>query len=116
MYAAGWPIVIVESPFASDMLGNAGYAKRACSDCIKRGEIPFASHVFFPQFLDESSVDQRETGLTAGYAFWKYASYVVFYLDRGWSPGMERALERALERANELGISYLERYLDKEPT
>lgn len=85
-------IVIVESPFAGNMEENRKYAVDACTDCFRRGEIPFASHLLYPQILDE-----REQGITAGYAFWPSATKIIFYLDYGLSPGMARALKRALD-------------------
>lgn len=91
------PVVIVESPFAGDMEGNRIYAMRACVDCLRRGEVPYASHLFFPQFLDELKPEERELGLTAGYSMWPIARYIVFYVDRGWSTGMNRARDRAIE-------------------
>lgn len=95
MSAQDWPVVIVESPFAGDMEANRQYAIDACLDCLRRGEVPYASHLFFPQFLDELTPTEREQGLTAGYAMWKAATKVVFYVDRGMSAGMSRALTRA---------------------
>jgi len=95
MTAENWPVVIVESPFAGDMEANRQYALRACADCLKRGEVPYASHLFFPQILDELKPEEREQGLTAGYAMWSAANKVVFYIDRGMSTGMCRALLRA---------------------
>ena len=95
MKAEALPVVIVESPFAGDLEGNAAYARRACADCLKRGEVPYASHLFFPQFLDELKPEERELGLTAGYAMWPIARKIVFYTDRGMSSGMQRAYQRA---------------------
>lgn len=92
-----WPVVIVESPFAGDMEANREYALKACADCLRRGEVPYASHLFFPQFLDELTPAERELGLTAGYAMWRVATKIVFYADRGVSKGMARALERATQ-------------------
>ncbi len=103
MNAETWPIVIIESPFAGDMVSNRVYAMRACADCLDRHEVPYASHLFFPQlfypqFLDElksENPEYREVGITAGYAFWRAASKIVFYTDLGMSPGMSRAYRRA---------------------
>jgi hypothetical protein len=93
-------IVIIESPFASDTeVGeetNRRYAIAACIDAFKRGEIPFASHLLYPQMLDDLKPEERERGILAGYAFWPIADYIAFYTDRGWSPGMLRAKERAI--------------------
>jgi hypothetical protein len=94
--SADWPVVIVESPFSGDMEANRQYAIRACVDCLNRQEVPYASHLFFPQFLDELEPDQRKLGIAAGYAMWKAASKIVFYVDRGWSGGMRLALDRAI--------------------
>lgn len=96
--ASDWPVTIVESPYAGDPTNNRLYAIAACVDCMKRQEVPYASHLFFPQFLDELTPAEREQGITAGYAMWWAAAKVAFYVDRGWSSGMQRALERAKER------------------
>lgn len=95
-------IVIVESPFAGDMPGNRQYAIQACADCFRRSEIPFASHLIYPQILDELKPEEREQGITAGYAFWPLASKIVFYTDLGMSGGMERAMIRARELKMEI--------------
>ncbi len=87
-------IVIVESPFAGAMETNRQYAIRACADCFRRGETPFASHVHYPPILDELKPEERERGITAGYEFWSLARTIAFYADNGWSPGMIRALKR----------------------
>lgn len=106
--AAGWPVVIVESPFSGDMEANRKYAIRACIDCLNRREVPYASHLFFPQFLNELAPEQRELGLTAGYALWKAATKIVFYCDLGKSNGMLRAIDRAVR----MRIPCEERFLD----
>lgn len=95
MNASNWPIVIVESPFAGEVERNKKYARQACADCLRRYEVPYASHLFFPQILDDLKPNEREQGLTAGYAFWAMASKIVFYTDLGISSGMARAMERA---------------------
>jgi hypothetical protein len=89
------PVVIVESPYAGDVEANRLYAIAACADCFRRGETPFASHLFYPQILNNHIKTERELGITAGYAFWPVARKIVFYTDRGWSPGMLRAKQRA---------------------
>lgn len=107
MDASGWPITIVESPFAGDVERNRGYALRCCADCLARGEVPYASHVFFTQFLQDLQPQERELGLTAGYAFWRGANKVAFYVDLGMSGGMERAKKRAVA----IGMPWEERSL-----
>ena len=84
-------IVIVESPYAGNVEANLEYARAACLDCFKRGEVPFASHLLFTQMLDDGNPLERELGIKSGYEFWPAASRIVFYVDRGWSPGMQAA-------------------------
>jgi hypothetical protein len=103
-------IVIVESPFAGEIETNRRYAIEACADCFRRNETPFASHLLYPQILDEHSKSDREKGIVAGYAFWPLASKIVFYVDNGWSPGMKRARQRA----ENLGYAWEERNLTRE--
>lgn len=106
--ASTWPVTIVESPFAGDMEANRKYAIEACKDCLHRKEVPYASHLFFPQFLNELEPVEREAGLTAGYALWWNAMKIAFYVDRGWSPGMERAHRRAKKLGFMIEIRSLE--------
>jgi hypothetical protein len=109
-------IVIVESPFAGDdsdaIEANRRYAIKACANCFLRGETPFASHLLYPQILDELNKKEREQGIEAGYAYWPLASRIVFYTDRGWSPGMLRAKQRA----DNLGYTIEERNFREELT
>jgi hypothetical protein len=100
---------IVESPYAGDIQANTDYAAKACLDCIDRNENPFASHLFYTQFLQDEDEGQRECGIRCGYEWGYIAHYaskasinpaqvvVAFYVDRGWSQGMEAALERYTE-------------------
>jgi len=108
MVAERWPIVIIESPFSGDTKGNLDYLFRACRDCLERREVPYASHGFFTQFLDDNIPEDRLFGITAGYSMWQATNKIVFYCDRGWSYGMQQALERA----NKLGYVVEQRYIE----
>jgi hypothetical protein len=101
-------IVVVESPYAGEVAANVEYAKLACRDCVARGEVPFASHLFFTLFLDDNDPDERRLGIDGGYAMWWQASKIVFYIDRGWSPAMSQALERARTTMHEIEYRSLE--------
>lgn len=90
-------ITIIESPFASDPERNLSYLWAACRHAWEMGEIPFASHGWFPFFLDETT--ERAEGIAAGYVIGRALRAglhdghfsVAFYVDRGWSSGMEAA-------------------------
>ena len=101
------PLVIIESPFAASSNHrfnlHIAYLNSALRHSWNKGELPFASHGFFPHFLDELNPDERRAGIEAGYRFWDgFAGkgdaerpLIAFYTDLGWSPGMYEARERA---------------------
>jgi len=103
--------VIIESPFAGDVERNLAYARRALRDSLRRGEAPIASHLLYPQVLDEDKTDDRVLGIAAGFAWWPRADSIIFYTDLGWSPGMEAAYLRA----SHMGFPTEERLIGKEP-
>jgi hypothetical protein len=86
--------VVIESPLAGDFQKNFRYALWCAYDCRLRGESPYASHLFFPLFLNDLEPEQREFGITAGYAWSQHADVFAFYIDLSWSVGMERAKGR----------------------
>jgi hypothetical protein len=55
--------VIVESPYAGDIVRNITYARRAVRDSVLRGEAPIASHLLFPAgILDDDIPKERALG------------------------------------------------------
>lgn len=92
--------VILLSPFAGDIAANLRYAKRAMLHAIKCGDAPIASHLLYPQVLDDSITDQRRTGISCERAWLVQTQAVVAYIDLGISPGMVETINLA----NLLGI------------
>jgi len=97
-------LVIVESPYQGDIDTHIEYARRAMQDSLCKDEAPILSHLLYTQdptrgFLDdnEGGLISRDVGIAAGYAWWFAAERVVFYMDYGMSPGMEKAWSRALD-------------------
>lgn len=98
-------LVLVESPFAGrgDDIGWSGmdadmnkqYALDLCAYLVRRGDAPYASHLFFTQFLDDKLPDQRKLGIEAGLAWGSRAELTVVGVDRGLSTGMRYGIERA---------------------
>jgi hypothetical protein len=93
--------VIIESPYAGktpqDIARNVAYAKAAVLDCLKRGEAPYASHLFFTQegLLDDKDKIQRKLGIESGLIWGEAADMTVVYTDRGFSAGMLEGITRA---------------------
>ena len=92
-------LVILESPYAGDVERNTAYARRAMSDCLKRGEAPFASHLLYtqPGVLRDDVAEERRLGIHAGLAWGEMADATVVYVDHGVTPGMQLGIDRAHE-------------------
>lgn len=89
------PRVVIESPFAGDVEKNMEYARQAILDCLRRGESPYASHLFFTQVLDDLKPEERQLGIEAGFEWGKAAEKTVVYVDLGISAGMRLGIETA---------------------
>jgi len=95
--------VIVESPFAGKpgwwqwwhRWRNRAYARACLLDCLGRGEAPWASHLIYPQVLDDGVANERALGIAAGLAWGEAAAATVVYTDRGISGGMRQGIEAA---------------------
>ena len=93
-------LVILESPFAGDVEENIKYARSCMSDCFKRGEYPFASHLLYTQegILDDNDPVERELGIKAGLKWGEFANKTVVYIDLGISGGMKEGIKSALSK------------------
>lgn len=103
--------VIIESPYAGKTptayRRNIAYLHAAIQDCLRRGEVPYASHGFFPGALDDTIPEQREQGIQAGFkmaeALNRVGGFRAFYTDRGNSFGMGQGRDHS-ERIGQLFI------------
>ena len=84
-------LVIIESPYAGDVEKNIHYARRAMLDSLSRDEAPIASHLLYPQVLDDLIPGERQLGIEAGLAWRRVAELSAFYVDLAWSRGMVAA-------------------------
>ena len=97
--------VEIESPFAAPtsegIERNIQYARACVMDCLRRGEAPYASHLFFTQegILDDTIPEERKLGMEAGKVWAAAAKKTVVYTDRGMSGGMKWGIEQA-KKAN----------------
>ncbi len=87
--------VILESPLAGDVEANLAYARRCLADSLSKGEAPIASHLLYPQVLDDLEPGQRKQGIAAGHAWIAVADAMVVYCDRGISVGMVAGIKEA---------------------
>ena len=108
--------VVIESPFAGPTeeirAANIEYAKACCLDCLRRGETPYASHLIFPQFLDDDAPEQRRVGILAGLEWACTADATVVYTDLGMSKGMQLGIKHAEESGRPVEYRSLRRGLE----
>jgi len=91
------PKVFISSPFAGDVQRNIKNARRYCAFAVRSGYIPFAPHLFYPQFLSDGNTEQRELGLFMGMVFLDSCKEVWVFGER-ISSGMQREIDRAEKR------------------
>lgn len=60
------PLIFICSPYRGDVESNLENARRYCRFAIRRGGIPYAPHLLFTQFLDDSVAHEREAGIKMG--------------------------------------------------
>ena len=101
--------VILESPFAGDVLKNIEYARKCMRDCFMKGEIPFASHLLYPQegILNDDNPEERKMGIDAGLSWGKFASKTVVYTDLEITEGMKQGIKNAEDDGGEVEMRKL---------
>src|SRR4051812_14464173 len=80
--------VVILSPYKGDIAENVEYAWRCVIDSMKRGEAPWASHLFYTQIMEDSDPAQRSLGFACEAVWIRGEIFVAFYLDRGISKGI----------------------------
>ena len=92
-------LIFVCSPFAGDTETNIVNARRYCEYVFDHGAVPFAPHLYFPQFLDDNDEEQRKTGIGAGIA-------ILAQCDELWAFGdkLTEGMRLELKIADGLGI------------
>lgn len=104
--------VVIESPYAGiDRLHRATnelYAQRALLDALNRGEAPFASHLLYPQVLDDNRPPERYMGIQGQLAWIDLAKAIAVYVDLGISGGMTEAILYCLRRGYEIELRSLD--------
>lgn len=88
--------IYVASKYAGDIQINIENAIWCCRYVIDRGYMPIASHLLYPQILDDSIPRERELGLMFGLALLAACDEVwVFTVNGEVSSGVEKEIEEA---------------------
>ena len=86
--------VYIASRYAGNIEENTAAARRYCRFAVDKRKIPIASHLLYPQFLDDSVEAERELGLLFGLALLKLCSEVWCFGEEK-SPGMKQEIDEA---------------------
>lgn len=102
-------LVVIESPYAGLVDRNVDYARECVRDCLRRGESPYASHLFFtqPGVLNDDIPEERTLGIDAGLAWAAKADASVLYMDHGMSRGMVYGIRNAVRSGRKIEIRRL---------
>ena len=91
------PLVYICSPLAGDIAGNMQKARYFCRFALERGVIPIASHLLFPQFMDEQAEGERDLALKMGLTLLEKCNE-LWYFGSNISPGMKSEIRKAMYR------------------
>lgn len=98
--------VILESPFAGqtakEQQRNLDYTLRCMAHSIGLGEAPFASHLLYPQVLNDTNPVERLQGIEMGLTWGEVADATVVYEDYGISRGMRLGVEAAMRERRQV--------------
>lgn len=93
--------VVVVSPFRASPSRSRKYhtvfAKLLCLAVAHAGHAPFASHLFYPAFLDDNDEVDRATGLACEHAWIERCDELWVWDHWGISQGMQAAIDHAEE-------------------
>lgn len=97
--------VYICSPFKGDIALNRAKARLYCRFAFEKGFLPIAPHLYFPQFLDEDSKEERAAGL-------RYGLDIIRRCKQMWVFGKRRSdgMKAEIYAAKALGLTI--RYFD----
>lgn len=88
-------MVVIESPFMGGAAIAELYARLAMREQLLLGSTPFASHLLYPQALDDADPQQRRQGIRCGWAPYAVGARCEVYTDLGITIGMAEGIEQA---------------------
>ena len=87
----------------ADLLqANMRHAEALCLTLTLAGHAPFAPHIFFPRFLDDTAPEQRAAGISGGLAWLTVCEQVWVYKRHGISEGMEQEIHAATTQGKQI--------------
>lgn len=87
--------VFICSKYAGDIEHNVRVAQALCRMALEAELAPFAPHLLYTQFVDDSDLAQRDLGISMGLRYMETCDVVWVYVGEGVSDGMRREVEHA---------------------
>ncbi len=88
--------IYVCSKYAGDVEHNVAVARGLCQTVIQAGHAPFAPHLLYTRFLDDSNPNERRAGIACGHAFLTVCDEMWVWVHEGEpSEGMRADIEAA---------------------
>ena len=79
-----------------DLKKNISLAKEACRYAVGKGFVPYAPHLYFPAFLSDADIGERELGILLGLS-WLAGCDEVWIAGVRISRGMSREIAMAMD-------------------
>ena len=86
------PFTYICSPYRDNPRVNVMRARQYCKFAVSKGRIPFAPHLYFPQFLSE--VDEREKAMDMNFELLRLCGEIWVFGER-ITEGMEAEIAHA---------------------
>lgn len=86
---------------------NVEITERLCRAVIEAGHYPFAPHLLYPRFLDDTNEQHRETGIAAGCAFLSQCTELWAYTPEHRPEAPTNGMQMEIKLAEKLGIPVL---------
>ena len=87
--------VYICSPLSGNIRHNMMMATEYCKFAAEQGCIPYAPHVYFPSFMDDTDPEQRALGLSEG-QLWLRMCSELWIFGNVISSGMRGEIETAI--------------------
>lgn len=91
--------VYICSPYAGNVEENVKDAVRYCREAFMQGYMPMASHLHYPQMLDDTNLYERKLGMDCGKAW-------IEMCDEVWvcGPVISEGMREEIEWAKYVGV------------
>ena len=90
------PMGKTEEERQEHLMRNIECATSVCREAMKKGYVPYAPHLYFPQFLSEDDKDEREMGIILGLTWLSYCDE-IWVVGLRISSGMKEEIKKARE-------------------